>query len=88
MENSRCNIWVYCPQPEGCNGVDTHRDCWLKHVDDLDPREPVATRHSGVLSTFERCMQQRIAYMLSCWSVVWSMTLRHKTSSANLMRMQ
>jgi len=26
-----CNIWVYCPDPNGCTGGQKHKACWLKH---------------------------------------------------------
>ena len=34
--NEMCNVWVYCGSTDGCGGDRQHRECWLKHQEQLN----------------------------------------------------
>lgn len=51
-----CDVWVHCPEQEGCGGERAFGECWLKHLDLAgagrgDVLNPPGARGPGILWT-------------------------------------
>jgi hypothetical protein len=42
-----CNVWVYCPNPNGCGMGRKHGECWLKKQAGLNPLEIKGYKNPG-----------------------------------------